>query len=55
MPDIKEPNFPKNYDSARKPLPKESPNTIPAHTEIKPFAGLPASTQPRPLKGAIDK
>jgi hypothetical protein len=51
---LKEPNFPKDYESARKPLPSTSPNTIPARKEIKPFAGLPASTQPRPLKGAKD-
>jgi hypothetical protein len=52
--EIKEPNFPKDYNSARKPLPKTSPNTIPPKTEIKPFAGLPASTGPKPLKG-VDK
>lgn len=49
--DIKEPNFPKDYESARKPLPKNSDaNKIPPRTEIKPFAGLPASTQPKSLK-----
>jgi hypothetical protein len=53
--EIREPSFPKDYESARKPLPKTSPNSIPPKTEIKPFANLPASTQPKPLKGALDK
>jgi hypothetical protein len=48
---FKEPNFPKNFDSARKPLPASSPNSIPAHTEVKAVNGLPASTQPKAMPG----
>jgi hypothetical protein len=54
--DIKEPKFPKDYNSSRKPLPSSTPaDKIPPKTEIKPFAGLPASTGPRPLKGANER
>ncbi len=49
-PKFKAPNFPKDYNSSRKPLPSTSPSNIPPHTEVKPFAGLPASTQPKSMK-----
>lgn len=49
---FKEPKFPTNYDSARKPLPSSSPaGTIPAHDEVKAVNGLPASTQPKTMSG----
>jgi hypothetical protein len=49
-PGIKDPSFPKNYDGSRKKLPSDNSATkIPARDEIKPFAGLPASTGPRPF------
>lgn len=37
-------------DHASKPPSSNPPGKIPAKTEIKPFAGLPASQSPRPLK-----
>lgn len=46
------PNWnPKEHLDAPKSLPKSNEaGKIPPHTTIKPFAGLPASTMPRPLK-----
>jgi hypothetical protein len=53
-PAIKDPSFPTNYDKSRSKMPSDNPaGKIPAKTEIKPFAGLPASQSPRPL--AIEK
>jgi hypothetical protein len=45
------PNFPENYDKSRSKMPASNPpGKIPPKMEPKPFAGLPGSTSPRPLK-----
>ena len=47
---ITPPNWPADEYTKKRPLPDSSPNSIPSRNEIHPFAGLPASTGPRPMK-----